>query len=126
MSNSKRRPHRTNELLVDPELESLRRRLEADTEALSAEFSHQLANPYVARQAAMFIAQLVSPRIMPGRPRRADVTEALRLESQGVVRSVIYSRLGKSTQQEKHALVQAMRQRKRRMRSKRDGSAAVV
>jgi hypothetical protein len=51
---------------------------------------------------------------MPGRPPRADVTEALRLEASGASRKEIYRLLGKDDEQ--HALREAMRQRKARKR----------
>jgi len=47
-----------------------------------------------------------------GRPRRSDVTAALRLEAAGVARSQIYGRLGKGAPQEQHSLREAMRKRK--------------
>jgi hypothetical protein len=65
------------------------------------------------------------PNPGPGRPRRADVTEALHLEAAGVSRKEIYRRLGKATHNEQHALREAMRQRKARRR-KRDKSQAVT
>jgi hypothetical protein len=60
-----------------------------------------------------------------GRPRREDVTKALRWETEGVPRKNIYRRLGKITCDQQHALREAMRQRKFRMR-RRDKSATVT
>jgi hypothetical protein len=118
MSDGRRRLHLTVEPLTSPELEPLRRRLEADAQAIRAEFGDLLANPHVARQAARFMARQVAPSLEPGRPRSAEVTEALRLEARGVPRSVIYCRLGKHTRDQKHTLMQAVRQRKRRARDR--------
>jgi hypothetical protein len=120
MSDRRRRFHLTGEPLATPELERLRRRLESDAQAVRAEFPDLLATPHVAREVARFIARQVAPSLRPGRPRSAEVTEALRLDSEGVARSVIYSRPGKVSRDERHALVQAMRQRKRRMRRRRE------
>jgi hypothetical protein len=53
------------------------------------------------------------------------VTEALRLEGEGATRKEIYIRLRKVTRDEKHALTEAMRQRRARTR-KRDKSADVT
>ena len=60
-------------------------------------------------------------RRMAGRPRREDVTEALRLEAAGASRKEIYRKLGKSTAIEQHALREAMRQRKWRKQQKHEG-----
>lgn len=49
-----------------------------------------------------------------GRPRRQDVTEALRLEAAGVSRKEIYRRLEKNTRDSQRSLREAMRQRKLR------------
>lgn len=54
----------------------------------------------------------------PGRPPRADVSEALRLEACGVSRKEIYRRLGKVTRDEQHAMREAMRLRRYRARRK--------
>jgi hypothetical protein len=56
------------------------------------------------------------PKSRVGRPPRADVTEALRLESEGCHRTEIYRRLGKNCREEQRALREAVRQRKSRRR----------
>ena len=71
------------------------------------------------------LRKALPPQSRPGRPQRADVTEALRLEAEGVARKAIYCRLGKATRDEQHALREAMRQRKARKR-RRDNSGAVT
>jgi hypothetical protein len=67
------------------------------------------------------IKAALPPKPSVGRPWREDVTQAMRLESDGVTRREIYRRLGKATRDEQHALREAMRQRRARMR-KRDKS----
>ena len=57
-------------------------------------------------------------RARPGRPRREDVTQALRMEAAGETRRSIYQQLGKSAIHEQHALREAMRQRKFRKRAR--------
>ncbi len=52
----------------------------------------------------------------PGRPKHDDITEALRLESEGVSRKEIYRRLRKTTHKDQHDLKEAMRARKYRQR----------
>lgn len=62
-----------------------------------------------------------------GRPVHADITKAVQMEAQGSSRSQIYAALGKTSRDEQHALVEAMRQRKfreRRATAERDKSAA--
>jgi hypothetical protein len=59
--------------------------------------------------------QIVRPK---GRPRRQDVSEALKLEAEGKTRIQIYSALGKTTEEEKRALRDSMRMRKFRERRK--------
>src|SRR3954454_18712842 len=44
------------------------------------------------RQVLTVLRKALPPQSLPGRPRRADVTEALLLESQGVSRKEIYRR----------------------------------
>jgi hypothetical protein len=67
------------------------------------------------------IKAALPPKPSVGRPRREDVTQAMRLEAGGITRREIYCRLGKATRDEQHALREAMRQRRARMR-KRDKS----
>jgi hypothetical protein len=71
------------------------------------------------------IKTALPPKASAGRPRREDVTEAMRLEADGVKRLEIYCRLGKITRDQQHALREAMRQRRARTR-KRDKSAPVT
>lgn len=52
----------------------------------------------------------------PGRPQRADVTEAFNLVLQGVPKREIYRRLGKNTPTEQRALCEAIRQRRLQMK----------
>ena len=56
------------------------------------------------------------PESRPGRPPRADVTEALRLETEGYNRTEVYRRLKKHSREEQRALRESMRQRKARRR----------
>jgi hypothetical protein len=65
------------------------------------------------------------PKPAAGRPRREDVTEAMRLEADHVSRKEIYRILGKNTHEQQHALREAMRQRRARRR-RRDKSATVT
>ena len=51
-----------------------------------------------------------------GRKPSEEVTVALKLDSEGVSRKDIYRQLGKTTPPEKHALREAMRQRKFRQK----------
>jgi hypothetical protein len=67
------------------------------------------------------IKTALPPKPSVGRPRREDVTEAIRLEAEKISRPEIYRRLGKATRDQQHALREAMRQRRARMR-KRDKS----
>lgn len=62
------------------------------------------------------LAKTLPPESRVGRPPRADVTEALRLESEGCRRTEIYRRLGKNTREDQRALREAVRQRKARRR----------
>jgi hypothetical protein len=71
------------------------------------------------------IKTALPPKPSVGRPRREDVTQAMRLEADGVSRKEIYRRLGKTTHEQQHALREAMRQRRARRR-KRDKSASVT
>jgi hypothetical protein len=73
-----------------------------------------LTDPAVAKNAVKFITSLHKPNGRPGRPRNADVTEGLRLKSEGKDYPEIYARLGKQTKAEKLALRDAMRKRKHR------------
>ena len=62
-----------------------------------------------------------------GRPRREDVTQAMMLEADGVPRKEIYRRLGKATNDQQHALREAIRQRRARMRKhERDKSENIT
>ncbi len=97
----------------------LRRRLLELVSSLRIEFGSLLKDPLVAKEAALHFARLLGPNRKAGRPKRADVTEALRLEAEGVSRQQIYRRLSKNTREEQHALREAMRMRKYRQR-KRD------
>ncbi len=100
-------------------LSPLRRRLLEVASSLRTEFGSLLQDPRAAKEAVQYFARLVSPQRKAGRPKRADVTEALRLEAEGVSRQQIYRRLSKNTRDEQHALREAMRMRKYRQR-KRD------
>ena len=71
------------------------------------------------------IKAALPPKPSVGRPRREDVTQAMRLEAEKISRQEIYHRLGKATCDQKHALREAMRQRRARMR-KRDKSGTVT
>ena len=97
----------------------LRTRLLEVASSLRTEFSSLLQDPLVAKEAGQHFARLLGPNRKAGRPERADVTEALRLEAEGVSRQQIYRRLSKNTREEQHALREAMRMRKYRQR-KRD------
>ncbi len=97
----------------------LRRRLLEVASSLRTEFGSLLQDPRAAKEAVQYFARLVSPQRKIGRPKKADVTEALRLEAEGVSRQQIYRRLSKNTRDEQHALREAMRMRKYRQR-KRD------
>lgn len=68
------------------------------------------------RTVTLFARVLLGRRRRPGRPRHADVTQAVRLEAQGVSRKEIYRRLGKRSHEEQHALKNAMRQRNQSIR----------
>jgi hypothetical protein len=72
------------------------------------------------------IKTALPPKPSAGRPCREDVTEATRLEADGVTRGEIYRRLGKVTREQQHALREAMRQRRARKRKKRDKPANVT
>ena len=100
-------------------LSPLRRRLLEVVSSLRTEFGFLLQDPRAAKEAVQYFAQLLVPNRKVGRPKRADVTEALRLEAEGVSRQQIYRRLSKNTRDEQHALREAMRMRKYRQR-KRD------
>jgi hypothetical protein len=69
-----------------------------------------------ADRAGRVLARALFPTARPGRPRRSDVTKALRLEEEGESRKEIYRLLGKNTQAKQHSLREAMRQRRRRDR----------
>ncbi len=97
----------------------LRRRLLEVASSLRTEFVSLLQDPRVAKQAGQYFTRLLGPNRKAGRPKRADVTEALHLEAEGVSRQQIYRRLSKNTKDEQHALREAMRMRKYRQR-KRD------
>ena len=97
----------------------LRRRLLEVASSLRTEFSSLLQDPRAAKEAVQYFARLLRPNRKVGRPKKVDVTEALRLEAEGVSRQQIYRRLGKNTRDEQHALREAMRMRKYRQR-KRD------
>ena len=84
-----------------------------------------LQDPQAAKETARYFALLIAPSRRAGRPKRADVTEALRLEAEGVSRQQIYRRLSKNTRDEQHALREAMRMRKYRQR-KRDKDEPVT
>jgi hypothetical protein len=71
------------------------------------------------------LRKALPPQPQAGRPRRADVTEAIELELQGAPRKEIYRRLGKATRDQQHALLEAMRQRRFRKR-RRDNSGTVT
>jgi hypothetical protein len=77
------------------------------------------------KQLLASIQRHVPPYPAPGRPRRADVTQALQLEGENISRKEIYHRLGKATRDEQHALREAMRQRRARSRN-RDKSVTVT
>jgi len=100
-------------------LSPLRGRLLEVASSLRTEFSSLLQDPRVAKDASQYFTRLLGPKRKTGRPKRADVTEALLLEAQGVSRQQIYRRLSKNTRDEQHALREAMRMRKYRQR-KRD------
>ena len=100
-------------------LAPLRGRLLEVASSLRTEFGSLLQDPRAAKQAVQYFARLLRPNRKVGRPKRADVTEALRLEAEGVSRQQIYRRLSKNTRDEQHALREAMRMRKYRQR-KRD------
>jgi hypothetical protein len=72
--------------------------------------------------AKLFFALAAALRKPPlaGRPRLNDVTEALKLQASGVSAKEIYRRLGKGTAGEQRNLREAMRQRRRREKQKRD------
>ncbi len=97
----------------------LRRRLLEVASSLRTEFGSLLQDSRAAKEAVQYFARLLRPNRKVGRPKRADVTEALRLEAEGVSRQQIYRRLSKNTREEQHALREAMRMRKYRQR-KRD------
>ena len=97
----------------------LRRRLLEVASSLRTEFVSLLQDTRVAKQAGQYFTRLLGPNRKAGRPKRADVTEALHLEAEGVSRQQIYRRLSKNTKDEQHALREAMRMRKYRQR-KRD------
>jgi hypothetical protein len=84
-------------------------------------FKADVSGRAVAEQAGWLFSRVLWPR-HPGKPRHADVDEAMRLEQTGVRRQQIYRRLGKSDPLSKHALRQAMRQR--RIRARRRATAA--
>ena len=74
----------------------LRSRLLEVASALRTEFSSLLQDPQVEKEAVQYFARLLGPNRKAGRPKRADVTEALRLEAEGVSRQQIYRRLSES------------------------------
>jgi hypothetical protein len=86
-------------------------------------FKAHLDQRRVSEQAGQLFLRGLWPR-RPGRPRHADVTEALRLESQQVTAKEIYRRLGKTDRLLQHALREAMRQRKTRARRRARKGAA--
>ena len=60
----------------------LRTRLLEVASSLRTEFSSLLQDPLVAKEAGQHFARLLGPNRKAGRPKRADVTEALRLEAE--------------------------------------------
>jgi hypothetical protein len=72
-----------------------------------------------ADRAAHFFARALFPRRV-GRPKRLDVTLALKWEAEGLSRKEIYRRLGKHTGAAQRLLCEAMRQRRLRRRQRRD------
>src|SRR5690242_11206814 len=52
----------------------------------------------------------------PGRPRRQDIDEAMRMTAEGLSPKEIYRRLNRTSRDEQCALREAMRQRRRRQR----------
>jgi hypothetical protein len=73
-----------------------------------------LADPAVAKKAVRFITSLHKPNGRPGRPRSKDVTEAVRMMSEGKTYPEVYASLGRRTKAEKLALRDAMRKRRHR------------
>jgi hypothetical protein len=99
----------------------------SDPTADAAWFAVQMAKKYPQLSKAdkqsllVVIKTALPPKPSVGRPRREDVTQAMRLEAEKICRKEIYRRLDKTTRAEQHALREAMRQRRARMR-KRDKS----
>ena len=100
---------------------------EADAKWFAEQMTRKYSNLASAekRQILTALREALPPQPRRGRPRRADVTEALRLEADGVPRKEIYRLLNKNTRDQQHALREAMRQRKARKR-RRDKSGTVT
>jgi hypothetical protein len=102
-----------------------------DPTADAASFAGEMAEkyPHLSRaekhRVLVAIKTALPPKPSVGRPCRDDVTEAMRMEADGVTRGEIYGRLGKTTRDQQHALREAMRQRRARKR-KRDKPASVT
>jgi hypothetical protein len=116
----RRRERRKESPLNHPDFEPLRLRLDEHCHDLKQDFSAIFSQPRLAQEAVKYIAKLLVPKPTIGRPRRQDVTEAVRLQAAGLPWRVIYIRLGKHTRDEQYALRAAVRLRKYRAK-RREG-----
>jgi hypothetical protein len=114
----RRREQRKESPLNHPAFEPLRLGLDEHCHDLRRDFGPILSQPRLAQEAVKYIAKLLVPKPTIGRPRRQDVTEAVRFRAAGQPWRVIYIRLGKHTRDEQYALRAAVRLRKYRLKRK--------
>src|SRR5262249_50093226 len=82
----------------------------------AAWFAEQMSRKYpdlasAEKRQVLTVIRKALPQCRRGSHQHADVTEALRLEAEGMSRKEVYRRLGKATRDQQHALREAMRQR---------------
>jgi hypothetical protein len=109
--------------LNHPDFERIRLTLDEICSNLQREFNQILSHGRLAKEAVKYFKVRIVPKTPPGRPRKEDITDAVRLLADGEPWRVIYMRLKKCTRGEQDALRSGVRLRKYRSKRKEDGQA---